>query len=131
MKKLIVVCGEQNAGKTTVLNKLLQNGNAIQVFKKYRKKRGYTYGDFVCTINIKRKKVGIASKGDTKKLIDDGFSFISPYLHSIDVMICTCHKSNVNYIIKKYGMNSAIVIPKMVYNNNDNNLCLNEIIANI
>lgn len=126
IKKLIVLCGKQNTGKSQTLLDLIKNLTPVSVIKKPRTKKGR---DYIGIWKIKNKNVGIVFAGDTLQIILDGFNAINQSKIKIDVIVCTCHKSHIDYIIKLYGKRSASVVIKEQANNHDNNICKNEILS--
>lgn len=126
IKELIVLCGKQNTGKSQTLLDLIRNLNSICIIKAPRTKKGK---DYIGIWRIKNKNVGIIFAGDTASIINDGFNKISQSKIKIDVIVCTCHKSQIDYIINLYGKKSASVVIKEKANNQDNSICKNEILS--
>ena len=104
---------------------LIKNLTPVSVIKKPRTKKGR---DYIGIWKIKNVNVGIVFAGDTLQIILDGFNAMNQSKIKIDVIVCTCHKSQIDYIIKLYGKRSASVVIKERANNHDNNICKNEIL---
>lgn len=85
MAYIISLCGKSNTGKTTVINGVIDyvkaKPNALEC-------KSFPHGKcdqvFYCTIN--NKKVGITTRGDTKKILNDDFKDMG----ICDVYVCAC-----------------------------------------
>lgn len=75
MEKLIVLYGEQNAGKTTTLRKL------FELLTGYKLKSKDPKGDFRVVFPVGKKTIFLSSFGDSKGVIDTNFDFFNLSMH--------------------------------------------------
>ena len=128
IKKLIVLCGKPNTGKTQSLLDLVKKLTIVRILKRPRTIKGR---DFIGIYRIKNYNVGIVFAGDSKKQILEGLNALKKSGIRIDIVICTCHPLKIVDVIKLYGTLSSIVVAKTKANNVDNNNCVKEILLNI
>lgn len=106
MKKLIVIKGDQNAGKTTacrfILEVLLYKGAILQSYVNVGSKRSQPHfsGDFVATLLYKGNTIAICSRGDKLVWVKDNIK----QNMTCDVVIVTSrHYSTFGKVIGVYN----------------------------
>ena len=133
MEQLIVLCGENNTGKTITLRMLAALlypcGPIIQPIQKTKtvvdiwakivsdmdSSKGA--GDFRTIIELSGKKIGIYSYGDTEKLICEGVKFFQDNACDIGVMPCHPKKSHFEILVSEYGSIMTVFPKRKVVSN--------------
>ena len=129
MNKILVVYGEGNTGKTTVVNdiynELINKGAAVVVA---RKKIGGDINDFTGVLEYKGKKIGFLSMGDFRKKVDE---YVSKY-KKYDIFITALNKCFAD-ISTVWLENSNMInkFEKISANNGDNKNVKNAVISQI
>ncbi len=124
MDKIIVIYGDSNVGKTTVINEIF---DALVNNKKIPKQQaGANKNDFTAVLQLNGKHIAINSMGDIKYHVD---SCIQQFA-SCDVFITAYNKKFVN--IGSSWLDNANVIykvPKTAPTNADNQFVRQKVIS--
>lgn len=105
-KKLILLSGKSNTGKTSILRELFDKSKiVINLNPKNRIER-------IGICKIKNKNVAIISDGDAISVVKKRFNQLVKYKCKIDVVIIACHPPFSNESIDIYNMEYAFLAPK-------------------
>lgn len=127
MKKVIVICGKANTGKTTVLEMFMKKYSKNIVKILYPVRRCGKNRNYIVVYKIKNKIVGVTANGDNRKLISEGYNILSKTKYKYDTIICTCHPSLINHTVETYKKDWVYVTSKKKAENKDNKKCLDVI----
>lgn len=126
MNKIIVVYGDNNVGKTTVINEIydeLINQGATVI--KAKRRIGGDFNDFKSVLSFQNKSVAFLSMGDYRKTVDTYVNSYSKY--NIFITALNKHFAHISTVWLK---NSNIIykIDKKSAATADNQLVKNKII---
>ena len=127
MKKIIVVYGDSNTGKTTVIDQVYRKLIELGAQEKIPRKEDLS-GDFKAVISCGKKTIAFYSFGDYKSYVDEQVEKYKEY----DILITAYNKkfATIGWV---WLANSEIIekVEKYQANDADNMKALNDILSRI
>ncbi len=127
MKKIIVVYGDSNTGKTTVIDQVYRKLIDLGAQEKIPRKEDLS-GDFETVLSCGKKIIAFYSCGDYKSYVDDQVEKYKEY----DILITAYNKkfATIGWV---WLANSEIIekVEKYQANDADNMKALNDILSRI
>lgn len=126
MKKILVVYGNANTGKTTVINQVYHK--LVELGAQSKIQREETSGDFEAVLSCGEKTIAFYSCGDYKSYVDEQVEKYKKY----DILI-TAYNKRFATIGRVWLANSEIIekVEKYEASDADNNRALNDILSRI
>lgn len=126
MKKILVVYGNANTGKTTVINQVYHKLVELGAQSKIQRKE--ISGDFEAVLSCGEKTIAFYSCGDYKSYVDEQVEKYKKY----DILI-TAYNKRFATIGRVWLANSEIIekVEKYEASDADNNRALNDILSRI